>query len=371
MIIVTLMTISIAVFFILGLVLLVGGAEIMVRGAARLAAAVGVSSLVIGLTVVAFGTSAPELAVSIQAGLIGQADLAVGNVIGSNIANILLILGASALVAPLLVNPQLVRLDLPLVIAASVAMYVLGRDGRLTQAECLLLFLGLVAYVVYSIWHSRRENKTADEVAELIGGQSHYSGRYILQNIGMVVAGLVLLVVGADWLVDSAVEFAQFLGISELVIGLTVVAFGTSAPELATSVVAVIRGERDIAVGNVIGSNLFNILSVLGIAGAVTSGGLAVSAQAIRFDIPFMTVVAVICFPLFYKNYRISRWEGAIFLGYYIAYTAYLILEAMGSTIFPQFVAVMEWVVGATLLVLAATVIRSRQQYKQTTDFAD
>jgi cation:H+ antiporter len=364
MIINALMTISIAVFFILGLVLLIGGAEIMVRGASRLAAAVGVSPLVIGLTVVAFGTSAPELAVSIQAGFIGQADLAVGNVIGSNIANILLILGTAALFAPLIVNPQLVRLDLPLVIAASFAMYFLGRDGRLTQLECFFLFLGILAYVIYSIWQSRRQHKSADpEIEGLIGDARHYSWRYLSLNISMVVVGLILLVVGADWLVDSAVKFAQFLGISELVIGLTVVAFGTSAPELATSVVAVIRGERDIAVGNVIGSNLFNILSVLGLAGAVTAGGLAVSTQAINFDIPFMTAVAIICLPLFYKNYRISRWEGAIFLGYYIAYTVYLGLDATNHAALPWFITIMQWTTVVTLVGLGAAVVRARRQF--------
>ena len=367
MIIINLMTTSIAVFFILGLALLVVGAEIMVRGASRLAAAVGISPLVIGLTVVAFGTSAPELAVSIQAGLIGQADLAVGNVIGSNIANILLILGASALFAPLVVNPQLVRVDLPLVIAASFAMYFLGRDGRLTQLECLLLFIGILIYIVYSIWQSRRSKEEVDpEIEALIGGARQYSWRYTALNLGMIVAGLTLLVVGADWLVDSAVEFAKFLGISELVIGLTVVAFGTSAPELATSIVAVLRGERDIAVGNVIGSNLFNILSVLGLAGVVTAGGLAVSSQAIRFDIPFMTAVAVICLPLFYKNYRISRWEGGIFLGYYIAYTVYLVLEATAHPIFPSYVIAMQWITAAVLVVLAAAVVHARRQYVAT-----
>jgi cation:H+ antiporter len=359
------MTISIAIFFILGLILLVAGAEIMVRGAARLAAAVGVTPLVIGLTVVAFGTSAPELAVSVQAGFIGQADLAVGNVIGSNIANILLILGAAALVAPLIVNPQIVRFDLPLVIAASFAMYFLGRDGRLSQIECFFLFLGVIGYVIYSIWQSRQGHKEADdEVAELLGKQPHYSRYYIVVNLGLVAAGLVLLVVGADWLVDSAVAFAQFLGISELVIGLTVVAFGTSAPELATSVVAVIRGERDMAVGNVIGSNLFNILSVLGLAGVVTTGGLAVSSQAIAFDIPLMTAVAVICLPLFYKNYRISRWEGALFLGYYIAYTAYLALDATNHAALPTFIVVMEWLVPATLIVLAVAFVQARRSYQ-------
>jgi cation:H+ antiporter len=315
-------------FFVAGLLLLIAGAEILVRGASRLALAVGISPLVVGLTVVAFGTSSPELAVSIQSSLAGQADVALGNVVGSNIANILLILGCSALAAPLVVSRQLARLDVPLMVVATLLFWWLAANGRLIQLESFLLFLGIVGYIILSIYKSRRETEAAHAAAGTEAPAS-LGGRQLALNLLLVVVGFGLLVLGADWLVDSAVIVAEYLGVSQLVIGLTIVAVGTSLPELATSIVASLRGERDLAVGNVVGSNLFNLLAVLGVAGLVTPGGLAVSEQALRLDIPVMTAVALLCLPIFLTKSNVSRWEGAFLLLCYAAYLGYLVLVAI------------------------------------------
>ena len=316
------------VFAVLGLALLVGGAELLVRGASRFAAAVGVTPLVIGLTVVAYGTSAPEMAVSIHAALSGQADIAAGNVVGSNIFNVLFILGLSAMIAPLVVSQQLVRLDLPLMIAVSVAMLVLGMDGNISRVEGLVLFAGVVAYTIWSIRQSRRETKEVrDEYEKHFGGSRSRRGELLIDLL-FIAGGLGLLVIGSGWLVDGATALARFMGVGELVIGLTIVAAGTSLPELATSVVAAVKGERDIAVGNIVGSNIFNILSVLGLSSALNPGGIVISPTLLHVDIPVMIAVAVACLPIFFTGHRISRPEGALFFGYYISYTLYLILNA-------------------------------------------
>jgi cation:H+ antiporter len=315
-------------FFIAGLLLLIAGAEVLVRGASRLALAAGISPLVIGLTVVAFGTSSPELAVSLQSSLAGQSDVALGNVVGSNIANVLLILGCSALAAPLVVSRQLARLDIPLMVAATLLFWWLAGNGRLTQVESFILFMGIAGYIILSIYRSRQESQAATAAAGPEAPPA-LGGRQIALNLLLVVVGFGLLVLGADWLVDAAVTVAEHFGVSQLIIGLTIVAIGTSLPELATSIVASLRGERDIAVGNVVGSNLFNLLAVLGIAGMVTSGGLAVSAQALRLDIPVMTAVALLCLPIFLTQSKVSRWEGAFLLLCYVAYLGYLVLVAI------------------------------------------
>jgi cation:H+ antiporter len=314
------------VLFVVGLVLLVAGAELLVRGASRLAAALGITPLVIGLTVVAFGTSSPELAVSVESAFMGQAGIAVGNVVGSNIFNVLFILGLSALITPLRVAQQLVRLDVPLMIGASVLLFLLARDGSLGRLDAALLFGGIVAYVAFLVRQSRREaaGVKAEYEAEL--GTGRPSSPVV--NVVIALAGLGMLVLGARWLVDGAVQMATAFGVSELVIGLTIVAAGTSLPEVATSVVAGLRGERDIAVGNVVGSNLFNLLAVLGGAGLVAPDGIAVAPQALAFDIPVMIAVAVACFPVFFVGYAITRWKGALFLGFYVAYTVYLLMAA-------------------------------------------
>jgi cation:H+ antiporter len=341
------------------LVLLIVGAEALVRGASRLAAAAGISSLVIGLTVVACGTSSPELAVSIKSSLAGQAGLAIGNVVGSNIFNVLFILGLSAAITPLVVSQQLVRLDVPLMIAVSVLTLLLGSDGKISRLEGALLFTGLVLYIVVLILLSQKASQSAQVANTQASSPPTITGtKSWVFNLVLVVGGLGLLILGSQWLVDSAVRIAQYLGLSELIIGLTIVAAGTSLPEVVTSVIASLRGERDIAVGNVVGSNLFNIMGVLGFSSLVAPSGLAVSPAALHFDIPVMITVALACLPIFFTGHIIARWEGVLFLGYYVAYTLYLILAATQHTSLPVFSATMLYFVipltGLTLVTLMA-----------------
>ena len=321
-----------AILFALGLVALIAGAEVLVRGASRLAAALGISPLVIGLTVVAFGTSTPELAVSIQAGLSGEAEVALGNVIGSNISNVLLILGAVAAVAPLAVASRLIRHDVWVMIGVSVLAPVLGLDGKIGRVDGLLLLAGAVFYTGWLIHVSRRGSAAPAKLGPAADGQAReMRNRDWLINIALVLLGLVLLTIGARWLVSGAVAFARALEVSELIVGLTIVAVGTSLPELATSIVAAMRGQHDIAVGNVIGSNIFNILLVLGASAAVSSAGVSVSRAVLVFDLPIMAIVAIVCLPVFFTGYRVDRWEGLLFLAGYAAYLMYLILDSSRS----------------------------------------
>tara|TARA_R110002124_G_scaffold131252_1_gene293437 strand:- start:798 stop:1883 length:1086 start_codon:yes stop_codon:yes gene_type:complete len=352
--------------FIVGLMFLIIGAEALVHGASRLATVLGISPLVIGLTVVAFGTSSPELAVSIKSALSDQANIAVGNVVGSNIFNVLFILGLSALIVPLVVAQQLVRLDVPLMIVLSVIVLAMSLDESFSRVDGLMLIAGLVIYIWFLIAQSRRESiEVREEYAREFGTKSVAKGIWG-KNIGLIVGGLVLLVIGSRWLVDSAVAFAQYLGVSELVVGLTIVAAGTSLPEVVTSVIAAIRGERDIAVGNVVGSNLFNIMGVLGLASIVAPTGIDASPAVVGFDIPVMIGVALVCLPIFFTGGVISRKEGLLLLGYYVAYTLYLVLAASHHDALPQFSAVMLFFVmpltAVTLFFVALRQIRSRKR---------
>lgn len=312
-----------------GFVVLVVGADWLVKGASRLALAVGMTPLVVGLTVVAFGTSAPELAVSVASAWSGQADLAIGNVVGSNIANVLLILGISALVAPLLVNQQLVRLDVPIMVAASLLFFVFAVDGQLSLWESLLLSLAIIGYVAFLVLESRSE-KNPVVLAEYAPDEP--PSQSPLRDVLWVVVGVTGLVAGSRLLVTGAVSLAQHFGVSELVIGLTILAIGTSLPELATSVVAALRGERDIAVGNVVGSNIFNILSVLGFTGLVSGAGIAVSRDALSLDIPVMLGVALLCIPIFREGFVVTRINGALFVLCYAVYLLWLLFSQRATT---------------------------------------
>jgi cation:H+ antiporter len=349
-----------------GLGLLVVGGELLVRGAVGVSLAVRVSPLVIGLTVVAFGTSAPELAVSVRAALAGSPELAIGNVVGSNIANILLILGAAALISPLAVSSQIIRFDVPLMIAASCALLAVGWDGRISRLDGAVLVCALAAYTGWSWRQSRRENQAVQqEFSQHLGPARQATVTRLLGHAALILVGLALLAGGARWLVDGAVEIARLWGMSELVIGLTVVAVGTSLPEVVTSLVASFRGERDIAVGNVVGSNLFNILCVLGISSLVASQGIRVSAAALQFDIPIMIAVAVACLPIFFTGRTIARWEGALFLGYYAAYTTYLVLAATQASVTRTFGSIMlGFVIPLTVLTLLICVVRAVRQQR-------
>lgn len=345
---------------IAGLCFLVAGGELLVRGASKLAAAMRISPLVIGLTVVAFGTSSPELAVSLQSALAGNADIAIGNVVGSNIANVLFILGSSALMAPLIVSSRLIRWDVPIMVGASILLWVLARDGSLSRLDGIALVGILVAYLVWTVRQSRRASVVVQEEFALEIPSAEASVRSLLSQITLIMVGLGLLGVGSNWLVNGAVAIATHFGVSQLVIGLTIVAVGTSLPELVTSVIAAYRGERDIAVGNVVGSNLLNILCVLGMTCAITSDGVAVSAAALRFDIPIMIVAAVACLPIFFTGNVIARWEGGVFLLYYFAYTAHVLLAASSSQFNRSFTQVMiGFVIPLTLVTLAVSAYRS------------
>lgn len=348
-----------AIFFVLGLVTLIVGAELLVRGASKLALSTGISPLVVGLTVVAFGTSAPEMAVSVGASLGGSPDLAIGNVVGSNIANILLILGISALVAPLVVNEQIIRQEVPIMIGASAIFVAMALDGDISRIEAGVLFALVIGYTVFLIRQSRSASRElSDEYAAEMPADSTWDRHWSVQ-LGLIVVGLGGLVLGADWLVDSAVAFARAFGVSDLVIGLTVVAIGTSMPEIATSIVAAIRGERDIAVGNVVGSNVFNIFAVIGVTGLVSSGGIPVPEAARNFDLWVMLAVAFAALPIMLTGREISRWEGAIFIGYYCAYTAYLILAAQDHAILPAYSGVMlGYVMPLTVVTLIVSMMR-------------
>jgi cation:H+ antiporter len=305
---------------IVGLVCLVVGAEWLVKGASRLALSCGISALVVGLTVVAFGTSAPELSVSVMSGIEGKSELALGNIVGSNICNVLLILGLSAMVSPLIVNRQLIRLDVPVMIVASVVFCLMCLDGKIGFLDGLILSSAVIAYTWWLIRSSRREQQETDESAEDPGP--------IWINVVWIGVGLGLLVLGSRFLVESAITIAQHFQISETVIGLTIVAVGTSLPELATSVIASIRGQRDIAVGNVVGSNVFNLLAVGGFTGLLSPAGITVPSAVMAFDLPFMLAVALACFPIFIRGFVITRWNGLFFFSYYIVYTTYLIMGA-------------------------------------------
>jgi cation:H+ antiporter len=343
-------------FLLGGMLLLILGAELLVKGASRLASNFGISPLVIGLTVVAYGTSAPELAVSVMAGIHGDPGIAVGNVVGSNIANVLLILGVSALIGPLVVAQQLVRFEVPLMIGVSCLAWAFARNGNVSRLEGAILFAGAVAYTWWAIRKSRNESAEVAKEYEAEFGERTAS-RPALEVVRVGV-GIAVMVGGARALVDGATTLARSLGVTDLVIGLTVVAVGTSLPELATSIVAAVRGERDIAVGNVIGSNLFNILAVLGLSAGLLPSGVPVAEAAIRLDIPIMIVVAAACMPIFFTGFRIDRWEGILFLGYYVAYLAYLWLSATGSASLPSYGKVMSlFVLPLTAITLAIVVI--------------
>jgi cation:H+ antiporter len=350
-----------AALFTLGLIALVAGARVLVRGAAKLALSLGISPLVVGLTVVAFGTSAPELAVSVGAALEGRTEMAVGNVVGSNVFNVLFILGLSSLILPLVVNAQLIRQEVPIMIAASLLVVVLAMDGHIGRPESALLLALLVAYTVFLILQSRRQTQqTRDEYAEAAPPDRDWDRHWAMQ-VALVAAGLLLLVAGSNWLVDASIAFARAFGVSELVIALTIVAAGTSMPEVATSVVAALKGERDIAVGNVVGSNTFNLLGCLGASGLVAGGGLPVPQAALAFDLWVMLAAAFACLPVFLTGREIARWEGGLFIGYYFAYTAFLVLAARHHQALPAFSAAMvSFVAPLTIVTLLVSVLRTQ-----------
>ncbi|MFJ3450836.1 calcium/sodium antiporter [Pseudomonas sichuanensis] len=310
----------------LGLLLLILGAELLVRAALRLATRLHVRPLIIGLSLVAFGSTAPQLTVSLQAAYQGAPDVAVGSVIGSNIFNVLVILGLAALIIPLRVSRQLVRLDIPLMIAASGLVYLLAANGQLGRFEGALLLLGLLGYLLMLRHQSRHHARTYPAANTPVTGAGRFWSGVLLQ----VFLGLGLLSLAGHLLLQAAVEVATDLGLSERVIGLTVVAVCTSLPELAAALIAALRGEREVAVGTVIGSNLFNLLAVLGLTAVVAPEPLSISPNALDFDLPVMLGVAALCLPVFYSGFRVTRAEGLVFLCLYLAYGLHVVTFTTG-----------------------------------------
>jgi cation:H+ antiporter len=350
--------------FVAGLVLLVLGANVLVRGASNLAFSFGISPLVVGLTVVAFGTSAPEIAVSVGAVIAGTTDIAIGNVVGSNIFNVLFILGLSALITPLVVNLQLIRQEVPIMIGASVLLLLLSLDGQLSWSDGGILAVLMVAYTAFLIIQSRTQVKEAQaEFEEELhpADQGSWDSRLPVQ-LGLIALGLVLLVLGSEWLVGSAVVFAKAMGVSDVVIALTIVSAGTSMPEVATSIAAALKGERDIAVGNVVGSSTFNIFACLGISSLVAAPlGLQVAPSLLAFDMWVMLAVAFACLPIFLTGREIARWEGGVFLAYYTAYVVYLILDAQGHDALELYSNTMlSFVVPITVITLVVSLLRRK-----------
>jgi cation:H+ antiporter len=327
------MTILTFVALGIGLVCLIAGAELLVRGAASIATRFGIAPVIIGLTVVAFGTSAPELAVSVSAGFAGDGEVAFGNVAGSNIANILLILGASAIVGGLVVSQRIIRLDIPILIVASVVTLLLSLDNEIGRIDGAILFAGVVAYTVWLIRAARNERADVleeyDEAVDEL--EVHVVDKPLPIQVALLLVGLGVLVVGSQLLVGSATDIAEHLGVSDLVIGLTVVAVGTSLPELATSLLAALRGQRDIAVGNVVGSNLFNLLSVLGLTSIVSPDPIPVADSSLQVDFPVVLAATIVLVPIVWKGFRIERWEGFVLVAFYALYIAFLILDANDS----------------------------------------
>lgn len=348
---------------IAGLVILVAGAEAFVRGAAGLARRLGISALVVGLTVVAFGTSAPELAVALNASYAGEPDLAVGNAVGSNIFNVLLILGVTALVSPLVVDQKLVRLDMPIMLGAAILLWVLAADGTLDRVESGVLAAGIVGYTLLAVILARRESAAVKAEYEASGADDKAARLWV--TLVLLAIGLAGIVIGSDLLVRGATQIALYLGVSELVVGLTIVAAGTSLPEVATSIVAALRGHRDIAVGNIVGSNIFNILCILGVTGLLTPMDLPFAPSVLAFDLPVMVASCVVCLPIFLNGFRVGRLDGAILLAAYIAYMLYVVLDAAGHDSLAEISGVTVWFVLPLSLIGFAGMLRRRARKRR------
>ncbi len=334
-----------------GIGLLVAGGEILVRGASTIARSFGLSPLVVGLTVVSFATSAPELAVTVEASLSGSPGLAVGNVVGSNVANILLVVGVAGIIMSLAVQSPVVRRDVPVLIALSLLFWLMAVDGTLSRLDGLVLVGLLLAYTAVTVIRSRqgKDPGPVGEAASAPGG--------VPVAVLLVVGGIGLLVWGASWLVAGAVDIAAALGLSETVIGLTIVAVGTSLPELTTSMTAAIRGSVEMAVGNAVGSCLFNLGAVMGLTAMISPDGVPVTDGASSFDIPVMVAVMVSLLPIAFTGRRVAKREAWLLLGYYFAYTAYLLLDSAGHDALPQFSWVMlAFVIPVTVLTLGLLV---------------
>lgn len=344
------------------LVLLIVAADYLVRASSRIATLLGISPLVVGLTFVAFGTSAPEFAVSLTAARAGSSDIAVANVVGSNIFNVLAILGLSALIAPLSVSKQLIRIDLPIMIGVSILLFFLSTDGRIDLLDSSMLSCLIVAYTLFLISEARRMQNLS--VMGSRASETKPSSKTLSVSIIWLLGGLGGLFVGSRLLVHGAINLVRLLDVSEAIIGLTIVAVGTSLPELAASVVAALKGERDIAIGNIVGSNIFNVCSVVGFAGLASAGNLTVAPHLLALDIPLMIAVALLCLPFFRTGYVLTRANGAVFLAWYALYMILLILRELQSQAFALFQTILLDDL-LPILVIGTVVVTVREMRKE------
>lgn len=324
-----------SLFFLGGLIVIVVGSEMLLRGASRIARMLGVKPILIGLTVVSVGTSMPELAVGITAAAEGRGALAVGNIAGTNIFNILFILGLSAALRPLPLHLQSIRLDVPVMIVTALVLLVMAWDGLLTRTEGLLLVAAAVGYTIALVRLSRREAPAMQrEFTEEYGSGMPRPGAALpanrlgrgLWNGTLLLVGMAVTVLGAELLVSSAASIARAYGVSDAFIGLTIVAIGTSAPELATTLVATVKDDRDVAIGNLIGSGIYNVLAILGLTCVVASGGIDVGREILWIDLPLAAALAMVCYPVFKSEQRVSRREGIAFVAAYCVYLASLLM---------------------------------------------
>jgi cation:H+ antiporter len=308
-----------------GLVLLYFGAEWLVKGSSELAIRLGISPLVVGLTVVAFGTSAPELVVSVKANLDGQGGMAIGNVVGSNICNIALVLGFGAVIFPIAIPRQVIRREIPILLVASVVFLLMMRDGTMERLEAGVLFSGIVLYVITSLVEARKEdpNQSEDISPEMIGAARNSGSGRLFFNIFLIVGGGITLVIGADRMVTGGESIARFYDVPEAIIGLTLFAFGTSLPELATSVVAAIKKQGDIIVGNAVGSCVFNLLAVVGMAGLIAP----LNDDGVTWiHYTVMLGATIILIPMMWHRMKLDRWEGGLLVLGYLGFTAWLVM---------------------------------------------
>lgn len=319
-----------SIIFLGGLVVVVFGAEILLRSAAQVAAMLGVSPIVIGLTIVSIGTSTPELAVGIMAVVEDKGSLAVGNIAGTNIFNILFILGLSAIIHPLPIRLLSIKIDVPVMIGSAFMLILMSLDGVLARTEGALLVLAAVFYTIVLIRESRGESAaTKKEFSEEFGvgfiPKTHRYPEYAIQSL-LLLTGMALSILGANLLVAGAVNIAKAYGVTDALIGLTIVAIGTSAPELVTTLVATYKNDRDVAIGNLIGSSIYNILVILGVTTLVAPSGIDVENDILWIDLPLAAMVAVVCLPVFNSERMVSRTEGVVFVAAYIIYFMILIL---------------------------------------------
>lgn len=369
------------VTFVAGIAGLLVAANLVVSGASQIGIRFGLSPAVVGLTILAFGTSAPELAVVGQSVAADDTELAVGGIIGSNIANILLVVGLIAALRSIRVESRVVTTDVPIMIGASFLFLVFALDSTIGRGEALILLMGIVGFTVWTIRSTRngsevvaaqagpdpgrpedgdqRSDDGGQGRAASTGRSPRIDTRPIPWLVVQVLIGIGGLALAAQVVVGAAENIAAELGVPELIVGLTIVAIGTSAPEIVTSVVAALRGQADLAVGNAFGSNIFNIMFVLGAVGFVSPRGIAISDEALALDVPVMLAAAVACIPVLVTDHILRRWEGLVFLGYYVAYIAFLVLDAADHDASDDLVRYVGWIaIPLTLITFATVAVR-------------